>query len=127
MHKLYIILSYCLIPIVFVNTFIRVLIKKEDKNRFKERFGQSTLDKPKNKDLIWIHAASLGEFKSSDFIINNYFEKYSILVTTTTKAASEYAIKNYNNKIIHQFAPYDILFWINKFLKKLENYIKYLN
>ena len=74
MHKLYIILSYCLIPIVFVNTFLRVLIKKEDKNRFKERFGQSTLDKPKNKDLIWIHAASLGEFKSSDFIINNYFE-----------------------------------------------------
>ena len=120
MHKLYIILSYCLIPIVFVNTFIRVLIKKEDKNRFKERFGQSTLDKPKNKDLIWIHAASLGEFKSSDFIINNYFETYSILVTTTTKAASEYAIKNYSNKIIHQFAPYDILFWINKFLKKWE-------
>ena len=77
MHKLYIILSYCLIPIVFVNTYIRVLIKKEDKNRFKERFGQSTLDKPRNKDLIWIHAASLGEFKSSDLL-------FSDLISTET-------------------------------------------
>ena len=58
----------------------------------------------------------LGEFKSSDFIINNFYKTYCILVTTTTKTASDYAVKNYAGKIIHQFAPFDILLWINRFL-----------
>ncbi len=116
MHKLYIIISYFLIPIILINTYIRVLKKKEDKNRYKERFGFTNIKKPKDKELIWIHASSVGEFKSSDFLINNFFKNYYILVTTTTKTASDYALKNYGDKIIHQYAPFDITIWINKFL-----------
>ena len=118
MHKIYIILSYCLIPFVFVNTFIRILIKKEDKKRIQERFGKSIIRKPINKKVIWIHAASLGEFKSCDFIIQNYYKSYFLLVTTTTKTAAEYAKKYYGDKIIHQYAPFDIIWWIDRFLKK---------
>ncbi len=116
MHKLYIIISYFLIPIIIINTFIRILKKKEDKTRYKERFGITSFQKPLGKDLIWIHASSVGEFKSSDFLIKNFSNNYSILVTTTTKTASDYAIKNYGNEIIHQYAPYDIEAWVNKFL-----------
>ena len=116
MHKLYTTISYLLIPFIYINTYLRVLKHKEDKNRFKERFGVTALKNPNEKDVIWIHAASIGEFKSSDFIIKNFYKNYCILVTTTTKTAAEYALKNYGKKIIHQFAPYDILFWINKFL-----------
>ena len=116
MHKLYIIISYILIPFIIINTYFRILRNKEDKNRYKERFSITTLKKPNEKDVIWIHAASVGEFKSSDFIINNFYKNYCILVTTTTKTASEYALKNYGGKIIHQFAPFDVLVWINKFL-----------
>ena len=116
MHRLYIIISYVLIPIIIINTRIRVFKKKEDKNRYRERFGITNLNKPINKELIWIHASSIGEFKSSDFLINNFYQDYCILVTTTTKSASEFALKNYGDKIIHQYAPYDIVFWINRFL-----------
>ena len=116
MHKLYKIISYVLVPIIKINTFIRVLKKKEDKIRFKERFGFTNLQKPLGKELIWIHASSVGEFKSSDFIINNFFNNYTILITTTTKTAADFAITNYGDKIIHQYAPYDITPWINKFL-----------
>ena len=116
MHKLYILISYFLIPLVLINTYIRVLRNKEDKKRFRERFGFTNHKKFHGKDTIWIHAASVGEFKSSDFLINNFYKEYCILVTTTTKTASEYALKNYGNKIIHQYAPYDILIWINNFL-----------
>lgn len=116
MHKLYKIISYFLIPLIKINTFIRILNKKEDKIRYKERFGFTNLQKPLGKELIWIHASSVGEFKSSDFLINNFFNNYNILITTTTKTAADYAIKNYGDKIIHQYAPYDIIFWINKFL-----------
>ena len=116
MHKLYIIFSYLLIPLIIINTHIRVLANKEDKKRYRERFGLTSFKKPNGKEVIWIHASSVGEFKSSDFIINNFYKNYCILVTTTTKTASEYALKNYNGKIIHQFAPFDVLIWINKFL-----------
>ena len=116
MHKLYKIISYFFIPLIKINTFIRILNKKEDKIRYKERFGFTNLQKPLGKELIWIHASSVGEFKSSDFLINNFFNNYNILITTTTKTAADYAIKNYGDKIIHQYAPYDIIFWINKFL-----------
>ncbi|MBS57126.1 MAG: hypothetical protein CMP16_04560 [Rickettsiales bacterium] len=116
MHKLYLIISYILIPLIIINTYIRILKKKEDKNRYKERFGFTNLKKPKSKELIWIHASSVGEFKSSDFLINNFFQDFNILVTTTTKTASDYALKNYGEKIIHQYAPYDITIWIDRFL-----------
>ena len=116
MHKLYKIISYFLIPVIKFNTFIRILNKKEDKIRYKERFGFTNLQKPLGKELIWIHASSVGEFKSSDFLINNFFNNYNILITTTTKTAADYAITNYGDKIIHQYAPYDVTFWINKFL-----------
>ena len=116
MHNLYKFISYLLIPFILINICFRVLKNKEDKYRYKERLGLTTLKKPNEKEVIWIHAASVGEFKSSDFIINNFYKNYCILVTTTTKTASEYALKNYGEKIIHQYAPFDVLFWINKFL-----------
>ena len=116
MHKLYTTISYLLIPFIVINTYLRILKSKEDKKRYKERFGIASIRKPNKKEVIWIHAASLGEFKSSDFIINNFYKNYCILVTTTTKTASDYALKNYGEKIIHQYAPFDILFWINNFL-----------
>jgi len=116
MHKLYIIISYLLIPLIIINTYIRILKKKEDKSRYRERFGITKIQKPKNKELIWIHASSVGEFKSCDFLINNFYKKYCILITTTTKTASDYELKNYSKKIIHQYAPYDIIIWVNKFL-----------
>ena len=58
--------------------YFRVLRNKEDKYRYKERFGFTTLKKPNSKEVIWIHASSVGEFKSSDFIINNFYDSYVI-------------------------------------------------
>ena len=110
-------LGILLIPIIKLNLFLRVLQKKEDKKRLSERYGISSIKRPAG-DLIWIHASSVGEFKSSSPIINNYYKKYNILVTTTTLSAANYAMKNYKNKIIHQFAPLDIIFWVDKFISK---------
>ena len=94
MLKLYRLLTYIAIPLIFINICWRIIQNKEDKQRYKERFGKSSIQIPQNK-IIWIHAASLGEFKSSHIIIETYHKKYSILVTTTTKSAAEYASKYY--------------------------------
>ena len=109
-------LGILLIPFIKLNVIKRVIKGKEIKNRFKERYGITYQKKPQ-RDVIWIHAASIGEFKSADLIINSHFKKYSILVTTTTVSAANYALKHYGDKIIHQFAPLDVDLWIKRFLQ----------
>jgi len=105
-----------LIPIIKLNILRRINSQKESKSRYKERYGIPSIKKP-SKKLIWIHAASIGEFKSSDFLINTLHKKYAVLITTTTVSAAEYAKKNYGDKVIHQFAPLDISLWVKKFIK----------
>ena len=112
----YQIVGLFLIPLIKLNIWRRISAGKELKKRYKERFGITTQTNKFSKKIIWIHAASIGEFKSVDFLINSFHEKYTLLVTTTTVSAAKYAVKYYGEKIIHQFAPLDILFWVNKFL-----------
>ena len=116
MLKLYIIFSYFLTPFILVNLYFRLVKNKEDKKRFKERFGKTDLNLNFSKKLIWLHAASVGEFKSSDAIIEKYHKDFQILVTTTTKSSAEYIKKYYNNKVIHQYIPFDVPVWCSRFL-----------
>ena len=108
-------LGILLIPLIKLNILIRIKKGKESKIRYKERFGKITEKRPSNK-LIWIHAASIGEFKSADLVINSFYKKYTILITTTTLTAANFAEKYYGDKIIHQFAPLDIELWVKRFL-----------
>ena len=100
MLKIYQILSTLLIPVIIFNIFIRIYRKKEDRLRFIERLGKPTVKKNSKKKILWIHAASIGEFKSSDLIIERYHKVFDILVTTTTKSSAEYIEEFYKNKII---------------------------
>ena len=109
--------AFLLIPIIKLNIYFRILKKKEDKDRYNERYGISNLKRP-DGHLIWIHASSIGEFKSASEIINKLHKKFTILVTTTTLTASNYAINHFGNKIIHQYSPLDIQIWVNRFLDK---------
>ena len=116
MHNIYKFISYFLIPFIYLNTFIRLIKKKEDSIRYKERFGFTNLKKNDDKEVIWIHASSIGEFKSCDLLINHFYKTHNLLITTTTKTAADYAEDNYGDKIIHQYAPFDVVPWIDKFL-----------
>ena len=87
-------LGFILIPIIKLNIYLRIQKYKEDKNRYRERFGISKIKRPEGK-LIWIHASSVGEFKSASTIINKLHNKYTILITTTTLTASNYAIDHF--------------------------------
>jgi len=114
---LYQYLGIILIPFIKLNLLLRILKGKENKKRYSERYGVTSIKRPEG-DIIWIHAASVGEFKSADLLIDLLHEKYTILVTTTTLTAANFAIKHYGHKIIHQFAPLDVFLWVEKFLIK---------
>ena len=52
-------------PFLVILIFIRKVIKKEDPLRYKEKIFSSNFNVNKKKDnLIWFHAASIGELKS---------------------------------------------------------------
>ena len=71
MIQIYKFFGFILIPIIKLNIYLRIKNGKEDSKRYKERYGKILLKRPSNK-LIWIHAASIGEFKSAEILINAF-------------------------------------------------------
>ncbi len=119
--KIYQLLTIIFSPLIDIFMLIRLINGKEDKNRFKERFGYSSVHRPEGK-VIWFQCASVGESNSAmpliDKIIAKYNEKITILITagTTTSASTiSKKIENKNN-IIHQYTPIDKYFVIKRFL-----------
>ena len=113
-------LSYLFYPASYFFLFLRKLKKKEHKNRYSEKISKIKI-KRENGFLIWIHVASVGEAMSilplverleSDKKVN------TILITSITLSSGQILEKKYTDskKIIHQFLPLDIPFFVNKFL-----------
>ena len=124
MILLYRVLTNILYPFLIIYIFIRVLKKKEDPKRFKEKilFNFFNVNKNKKLELLWFHASSVGELKSIIPIITELNKKYKIfefLITTTTLSSSFIArseFKNFDN-IKYRFFPLDVDFLMERFLR----------
>ena len=103
-------------PLIIV---FRLLKKKEDYKRFKEKFCTISKKKIKGK-LIWFHGASVGEILSVIPIIK-VLEKNKkikqILVTSNTLSSSKILFNLKLKKTIHQFLPIDTNYHTKKFIK----------
>tara|TARA_A100001015_G_scaffold265997_1_gene314854 strand:- start:1219 stop:2502 length:1284 start_codon:yes stop_codon:yes gene_type:complete len=123
MILLYRVLSYILYPFLFIFLYFRVIAKKEDPKRYKEKIFVKyfNVTVTKNSKLLWFHAASIGELKSIAPIVKELSKKkdhYEFLITTVTFTSGQLAatiFKEYSN-IYHRFLPFDVNFLINKFL-----------
>ncbi len=120
----YRIITTLIYPILIILIFIRKLIKKEDQIRYREKILSSyfNVTRKKNTELIWFHAASIGEINSIIPILKNLIENnknYEFLLTTITLSSGELIereIKNYEN-VYHRYLPIDVDFLISKFFK----------
>ena len=120
---LYRLIINTLYPFIFVTIYIRMLIGKEDINRFKEKIYPSFFNAKKsiNKKLIWFHAASIGEFLSIVSLlkkIDKKKKKINFLITTSSKSSGELfekELKKYSN-VSHRYMPIDHPILVNKFL-----------
>ena len=114
--KTYNTLLYLFFPIIIFFFFLRVILGKEDKRRFLEKLAFISKVRPRG-DLVWIHACSVGEVKSSYNIIKSFIKDgYKVLVTSNTYLSALDVKNTFNNKVIHQYLPLDINFFIKKFL-----------
>ena len=115
-YNVLIILFY--IPYIIV-IFLRRYLNKEHETKYKEKIFTSNFKRPEGY-LFWFHVASIGEFKSILPLIDYYLkknEKNNFLITTVTLSSFNELEKIYgsNNRIYHQFLPYDFKILINNF------------
>ncbi len=120
MFFFYRIVTFLLFPIFIVLIYLRRFFNKEDKIRYKEKFFIDKDNLPKNKKVIWIHAASIGETNSVISLVENIIKENKdifILLTTTTLSSSQLIKKKINfSNFHHRFFCIDITFLVKKFL-----------
>ena len=115
-YRILINIVYFFSPIIIL---IRILNKKEDRIRFKEKLCFISKKRPKGK-LVWFHASSVGEVLSIIPLIEKLEKKKNInkiLITTNTLSSSKVILEKKNlKKVIHQFLPIDTNSLSRKFL-----------
>ena len=106
---------FILSPIILI---VRLLKKKEDFSRFKEKFCFFS-KKRRNGKIIWFHGASVGELQSVVPILE-ILEKnkkiHQILITSNTLSSAKIIQKLKLRKVTHQFYPIDTNFLSKKFI-----------
>ena len=119
LYRILINFIFILSPIIIV---FRLIKKKEDPIRFKEKLGIFSKNK-KRGNLVWFHGASVGEIQSIVPIIEKLEKNkkvHQILITSNTLSSSKIVNKLKFRKVIHQFFPIDT----NIISKKFINYWK---
>ena len=115
LYRIIINLILILSPIIII---LRLIKKKEDINRFQEKFCFFSKKRTKG-NLVWFHGASVGEIQSILPLIEKLEKNKNIkhiLITSNTLSSSKILPKKRLKKIIHQFFPIDTNFHSKKFL-----------
>lgn len=112
MRFIYNFLSYAILPFALLK-----LAKNRNLSRVLERLG--IIDNIKDQ-VIWVHCVSVGEFLAAKSVIDELLKRNKILITTTTKTASDCVIKHYKNTVYHRYFPFDCPLIIKKYIKKIK-------
>jgi len=90
---------------------------KEDAARRPERYGEATVARPDGQ-LVWVHAASVGETMSVLPMIDRILGggDFHVLLTTGTMTSAQIARARLGIRAIHQYVPLDGPRFVRRFL-----------
>jgi len=118
---------YDLIIILCIPFYLlHLLIKSRFSWQVLKRFGNlgyDTLFKIKDKDVIWIHAVSLGEVATCKTMVKHLSQKYHdkiILLTTITNTGMKLARSISKDNVISLYVPFDLSFIVNRFINLIK-------
>ncbi|MFT5343775.1 MAG: 3-deoxy-D-manno-octulosonic-acid transferase [Paracoccaceae bacterium] len=107
------------IPLLAPMLLRRRLAKgKEDPDRWQEKQGLASLDRPKGR-LIWLHAVGLGEVLALRGLIaalSRRDPQLSFLITSTARSSAQVVGTNLPPRTQHQFLPLDAPSYLAQFL-----------
>lgn len=103
-------------PLIGPYISYRISRGKEDRSRRNERYGRSQIARP-DGPLIWMHAASVGEFTAILPLVEHFLGlNIRILLTTGTRSSAGLVAERLGNRVIHQYVPLDLLPAVRRFL-----------
>ncbi len=113
-------INFFYIPYLII-IFYRKILNKEHKNKYKDKILLKKISRPEGF-LFWFHTASIGELSSILPLVDFFLKKdksYNFLITTVTVSSYSLFKKKYgsNNRVHHQFLPYDSNILVENFLK----------
>ncbi|PTX57747.1 3-deoxy-D-manno-octulosonic-acid transferase [Litoreibacter ponti] len=116
--SLYLRVSRFLGPVAERKLATRLAQGKEDPDRIDERKGVASSPRPMG-ELVWFHAASVGEALSLLDLIESLIDErpdLNVLITTGTRSSSEILKARLPDQTVHQFVPVDALPFVQRFL-----------
>ncbi len=108
-----------LLPLIFIRSLYKSLKYGEKLSRNFERLSIYKESKS-SKSIILVHAVSVGEVLASrSFVeeIKSRFPHHQILMTCTTQTGSATIKTLYGDSVSHQYLPFDLRFFVKRFLK----------
>ncbi|USG60210.1 3-deoxy-D-manno-octulosonic acid transferase [Sneathiella marina] len=106
-------------PLISQHMSRRLRSGKEDVARYSERLGTPSVARPEG-ELVWIHAASVGEAISALSLVDGLLESTPdrhILVTTGTRTSAEIMCERLPTRAFHQYVPIDKKEYVARFLE----------
>lgn len=122
MRLLYSTLLYILLPFLLLRLLVRSCRSPGFRARILERFGYIP-SLPGEKEVIWVHAVSVGEFLAARPLIDHllsHYPSHQLLVTTATPTARQLVSDYYKERVCIAYAPGDLAHVSRRFLARVK-------
>jgi len=120
MRRLYTLILYLALPLVFARLAWRSLRAPAYRQRWGERLGRGPALQGRP---LWIHAVSVGEVQAAEPIVRALLERHPelpILITTTTPTGADRVRLLFGDRVRHRYLPYDLPGAVARFLDALQ-------
>lgn len=114
MRYLYTLLLYLALPFILARLYWKGRKNSAYTKRLSERFSWGAIVSP-NVD-VWVHAVSLGEVVAAKTLIEQLLaSNQRVLVTTMTPTGSAQVVRQFGERVAHQYIPYDFPYALRRF------------